>query len=118
MIASHCNSNAILIEPFQYCHERHHIAAYIRIMTRLCERGHAVDLQVIDNETSKEYHRVITQTRKATLQLVPPDVHRQNSVERAIGTFKVHFLAILAGVDGDLPSYLWDTLLTQTEFTL
>ena len=84
MIALYCNINSILIEHFQYHNERHHIAAYSRIMTRLCERGHAVDLQVLDNEASKEYCRVIMQTRKSTFQLVTPDVHCCNATERAI----------------------------------
>ena len=44
MLAFHCNINSILIEPFQSSHDRHRISAYIRIMTRLQERIHAVDL--------------------------------------------------------------------------
>ena len=35
----------------------------------------------------------------ATYQLVPPNVHRKNIAEKAIRTFKAHFLAFLAGVD-------------------
>eukprot|EP00804_Cyclotella_cryptica_P030727 CCRYP_009139-RA/>CCRYP_009139-RA protein AED:0.22 eAED:0.22 QI:0/0/0/1/0/0/4/0/733 len=38
--------------------------------------------------------------------------------ERAIQTFKAHFLSILAGVDVSFPNYLWDKLLPQTELTL
>ena len=114
----HCNSNAILIGPFQSRHDHHRIAAYSCIMLRLLERGHAVDLHVLDNEASKEYCLVITQTWKANFQLVPPDVHRPNAAERAIRTFKAHFLAILAGVDSALPSSIWDTLLSQTKLTL
>ena len=49
---------------------------------------------------------------------MPPDVHRHNAAECAIWTFKAHFLAILAGVDNDLPISLWGTLLTQTKLTL
>ena len=77
-----------------------------------------MDLQVLDNKARKEYRRVITQTRKATFQLVPPDVHRRNAAERAIRTFKAHFIEILAGFYRDFLSSLWDTLLTQTELTL
>ena len=77
-----------------------------------------MDLQVLDNEASKEYRQVITQARKANFQLVPPDVHRHNAAERAIRTFKAHFLAILAGVDRAFPRSLWYTLLNQTELTL
>ena len=49
-----------------------------------------------------------------TYQLVPPNVHRLNISERAIRTFKAHFLSILAGVDPDFPKYTWENLLVQT----
>jgi hypothetical protein len=45
-------------------------------------------------------------------------MHRRNWAERAIRTFKDHFLAILAGVDAAFPPYLWDLLLPQAELTL
>ena len=45
-------------------------------------------------------------------------MHRQNHAERAIRTFKDHFIAILAGVDAKFPPYLWDLLLPQAEVTL
>ena len=54
----------------------------------------------------------------ATYQLVPPNVHRLNISERAIVTFKAHFLAILAGVDPNFTKYIWDNLLVQTELTI
>ena len=118
MLAFHCDINAILIEPFQYRYDHHHIAAHSRIMTCLSERGYAVDLQVLNNQASKEYHQVVTQTWKAIFQLVPPNVHRRNAAECAIRTFKAHFLVILAGMDSDFPSSLWDTLLPHIERTL
>ena len=118
MLAYHCDSNAILIEPFQSRHDRHRIAAHGRIMTRLRDRGHLVEHQILDNEASKDYRHAITHDWKATYQLVPPDVHRANAAERAIRTFKAHFLSILAGIDTSFPNYLWDKLLPQTELTL
>ena len=53
-----------------------------------------------------------------TYQLVPPDMHRRNMAEKAIQTFKDHFVAILSGVDESFPMHLWDRLLPQTEMTL
>eukprot|EP00804_Cyclotella_cryptica_P010878 CCRYP_008802-RA/>CCRYP_008802-RA protein AED:0.43 eAED:0.43 QI:0/-1/0/1/-1/1/1/0/164 len=41
----------------------------------------------------------------------PPNVHRTNAAERAIQTFKAHFLSILTGIDPSFPNYLWDKLL-------
>ena len=54
----------------------------------------------------------------AIYQLVPPNVHRRNLAERAIRTFKAHFLEILAGVYPNFPKYMWDNLLVQTELTI
>ena len=42
---------------------------------------------------------------------MPPDVHHHNAAERANPTSNAHFIAILVGIDGDFPRYLWDTLL-------
>ena len=87
-------------------------------MTRLHDRGHTVDLQVLDNKASTEYKCTITQTWKATYQLVLPDMHQQNAAERAIHTFNDHFLAILASVDPAFPKSRWDLLLPHAELTL
>ena len=54
----------------------------------------------------------------ATYQVVPPNVQRLNIAERAIRTFKARFLSILSVVDPDLPKYMWDNLLVQTEITI
>jgi hypothetical protein len=45
-------------------------------------------------------------------------MHHCNWAERAIRTFKDHFLSILAGVDASFSPYLWDLLLPQAELTL
>jgi hypothetical protein len=60
----------------------------------------------------------MTEDWNVEYQLVPPDMHRRNAAERAIRTFKAHFLAILAGVEADFPSHFWDLLLPQAELTL
>jgi hypothetical protein len=51
-------------------------------------------------------------------QLVPPHCHQRNAAERAIHTFKEHFVAELSSVDTHLPLHLWDRLLPQAEITL
>ena len=81
-------------------------------MKKLTDIGHHVDIQILDNEVSAEFKKTIQQDWGAKYQLVPPNVHRRNIAERAIRTFKAHFLEILAGVDPDFPKYMWDNLLT------
>jgi hypothetical protein len=50
--------------------------------------------------------------------LVEPDNHRVNAAERAIQTFKNHFIAGLATVDKNFPLQLWDELIPQCQDTL
>ena len=103
MIGYHCDSNTILQAPFVNRKDKHRIKAYNSIMKKLTDRGHHVDIQILDNEVSAEFKKTIQQDWVAKYQLVPPNVHRRNIAKRAIRTFKAHFLAILAGVDSDFP---------------
>ena len=75
-------------------------------MQKLADRGHHVDVQILDNEVSKEFKKTIMKDWGATYQLVPPNVHRQNIAKIAIITLKAHFIAILVGVDPDFPKYM------------
>jgi hypothetical protein len=49
---------------------------------------------------------------------LPPHCHRRNAAERAIRTFKEHFVAGVSSVDPAFPLHLWDRLLPQAEITL
>jgi hypothetical protein len=124
MIAFHADGNLILQQAFKTKSDCHHIATYNLIMSRLAARGLSIDLQILDNEASSAYKEAITFkwntkfNNSNFFQLVPLDMHRRNRVERAIRTFKDHFLAILAGVDAAFPPYLWDLLLPQAKLTL
>ena len=118
MFTFHADGNLILQQAFKSKSDRHCIAAYNAIMTHLSARGLVVDLQTLDNKASMAYKEAITFKWNAKFQLVPPDMHCQNQAERAICTFKDHFLAILAGVNSAFPQFLWDLLLPQAELTL
>jgi hypothetical protein len=98
MMAFYANGNFILQQAFKSNGDRHCIAAYNTITTCLAAHGLSVDLQILDNEASSAYKEAITFKWNATFQLVPPDMHHRNRVERAICMFKDHFLEILAGV--------------------
>ena len=91
---------------------------YNKIIQRLTDNKLIVDLQILDNKASAEYKRAIKTKWNDNYQLVPPNTHRRNAAERAIRTFKAHFLSILAGVAPDFPRNLWYLLLPQTELTL
>ena len=46
---------------------------------------------------------------------MPPNMKRQNAAEKAIQTFKDHFVAVLSGVDYSFSMHLWDWLILQVE---
>ena len=117
MVALHSESNAILVRPFQSKHDSHRIAAYNAMYSRLAALHATPDVHILDNEASAAFRKAITDNG-CKYQLVPPHVHRRNRAERAIRTFKDHFLAILAGVAPTYPRDRWDLLLPQAELTL
>ena len=87
-------------------------------MTRLRRNVMSVNLQILDNEASSKFKHLLTEDLGIKYQLVPPYIHRRNAAERAIRTFKAHFLSILAEIVPDLLKFSWDHLLHQTEMTL
>jgi hypothetical protein len=72
----------------------------------------------MDNEALAAIKQLLTKEFKLEYQLVPPHIHRHNMAERAIHTFKNHFIAGLCLANDDFPIILWDKLLPQAEITL
>ncbi|KAL7523320.1 hypothetical protein ACHAXR_000123, partial [Thalassiosira sp. AJA248-18] len=93
------------------------VAAYKDIYEYLESVNQKQKLNVTDNEASKAVQNYI-KSKNVDWQLVEPDNHRVNAAERAIQTFKNHFLAGLATVDKTFPLQLWCYLLIQAEMTL
>ena len=71
MLAYHVDTNTILVEPFQSRQDRHPIAAYNGIMTRLKNCCHTIDLQILDNEASQASKQKIQDNWGRMFQLVP-----------------------------------------------
>jgi len=77
----------------------------------------SVKIVRMDNECS-ELTKDWLATTDITLELAPVAQHRTNKAERAIRTWKNHFLSTLAGIDPDCPLSLWEDFIEQTELTL
>ena len=75
-------------------------------MRRLADRGHQVDVQILENEFSIDFKRTIVENWGATYQLVLPKIYKRNIAERSILTFKAHFLLVLAGLYPILPKFM------------
>jgi hypothetical protein len=93
------------------------LKAFREIFQELTSHGFKPKLQKMENEASSALKSYFTEN-DMTYQLLPPHCHRWNAAERAIRTFKEHFVAGLASVDPDFPMHLWDRLLPQAEITL
>jgi len=109
--------NAILVRPMTSRNSESMVAAYEDIYTYLTAKGFKPNLNIIDNEASKAVQNFI-ESNDTEWQLVEPDNHRVNAAERAIQTFKNHFIAGLCTVDPLFPIQCWCYLLQQAEITL
>jgi hypothetical protein len=70
--------------------------------------------QVLDSKASAAYKKAIDDSNM-TYELVPPDNHHCNMAEKAIQTFKDHFVGILSDCAPTFPLHLWCQLLPQVE---
>jgi hypothetical protein len=71
----------------------------------------------LDNESSLALRNYLTK-KGIDYQLAPPHIHQMNNDERAIQTFKNHFISGLFSVDPNFLLKLWYKLLPQATITL
>jgi hypothetical protein len=109
--------NYIKVVPMNYRYSSEWVKAYYSIHQELTVKGFKPKLQTLNNEASTDLKNLFTANNIA-YQLVPPHCHQRNAVERAIRTFKEHFVAGLSSADPSFPMHLWDRLLLQAEITL
>jgi hypothetical protein len=118
MVAVELDGNYIDAAPLQSRHAKALTDAYEQIFQRWKATG-AVNpnWHILDNEAPAELKQAI-RANKCRVELTPADLHRRNAAERAIQTFKGHFISVLAGVADGFPINQWDELLPQTILTL
>jgi len=93
------------------------VDAYKQTHARLVTAGHRPVLQFLDNECSKLLKEYMSE-EAIEHQLAPPGIHRQNAAEKAIRTFKNHFIAGFSSTDKNFPVRAWDQLIQPAEITL
>jgi hypothetical protein len=117
MVYFDVDANYINAKPMWNHKYNQMIQAYQKIWTRTnCDRKTKPNMLILDNEASEAFKTEVK--KNCNLQLVPPDTRRRNLAERAIQTFKSHFIVILAGVDSSFPMSLWDCFVPQAVMTL
>jgi hypothetical protein len=89
------------------------IAAYQRSITFLQSRGFKPLLQRLDNEATSALQEFLAGS-DIDFQLAPPHVHHRNAAERAIRTFKNHFIAGLCSTNPNFPLNMWDKLIPMS----
>jgi hypothetical protein len=109
--------NYIKVIPMKSRSASEWVKAYDSIHQELTVKGFKPKLQTLDNEASAALKNFFAISDIA-YQLVPPHCHRRNAAERAIRTFKEHFVAGISSFDPVFPLHLWERLLSKAEITL
>ena len=110
------DSNYISATAIPSRSKEHLVKAYRSAVSLLQCRGLRPRLQCLDNEISTLMRSEIT-SHDITYQLIPAGNHGRNAAERAIQTFKNHFIAGLCSVHPSFPLQHWDKLLAQAVLT-
>ena len=100
------DSNTIKSIPIKNRQEKEQLKAYNIIYEYYSIRGFTPQLVRLDNEASKAPKTDI-RNNSMQYQLVPPSIHRQNSAERAMITYKEYFLSVASTFDPTMPIWLW-----------
>jgi hypothetical protein len=77
-------------------------AAFTRTYQFFKDLGHQLQFQVLDNECPESLVRFFKE-QHVIVKRVPPNQKRANKAERAIQTFRNHFLSILVGTHLNFP---------------
>jgi hypothetical protein len=111
------DSNSILSAPMINRGDKEMVRAFYFLIQYIILRGLKPLLQRLDNKASLALRNYLTK-QGITYQLAPPHIHRRNNAERAIQTFKNHFIAGICSVYPNFPLKLWDKLMPQATITL
>jgi hypothetical protein len=115
-VAYHYDINYIFALPIQSTKGDDIIAAFRTIFDNLTRKGFAPTFNVTDNQAAAAIKKFVT-SRDCAIQFVEPYNHRVNAAERAIQTFKNHFISGLCTTDISFPLQLWNHLAHQAEIT-
>ena len=86
------DANTILEEPLKSRSNSHILEAYTEKVKHVTNRGYRPRVHWLDNEASVSLKKYDPQ-EDIGYQLVPPHIHCVNPAERAIRTWKDHFIA-------------------------
>lgn len=111
------SSNAILATPISSTSDNSIINTFTENIKYLENRGFRPQHNIMDNVASHAIKKFL-EKENIKFQLVEPHNHRVNAAERAIQTFKNHFISGLCTCDKDFPLQLWSRLVKQAQDSL
>ena len=114
MVLYNYDSNAILAEGCRSRTATDLETAYDKFYIQLTKAGIVLVMQRIDNEVSKIFIESIA-SKGLKYQLASPHDHRMNPAERAVQTWKNHFISNL---HSEFTAYKWCEIMHQCEMTL
>ncbi len=114
MVIHDVDSNSLWAEALKDNTGRELILGRARALKRMRKAGIIPKHQVLDNQASAACKKAIGDS-DMSFELVPPDDHPQFMAEKAIQTFKDHFIGVLSGCAPTFPLHLWCLFLLQVE---
>ena len=111
------DANYIKGVPIKNRTHKEFLRAYQEVYDELTKKGFKPKLHKLDNEKSVEVLEFV-KSQNVTYQLTPPEMHRTNPAEKAVQTWKNHFIAGLASLPQNFPIALWCHLIEQANITL
>ncbi len=117
LVVYHYKMDAILALSISGFSNKIIFVAYKQQYEMLKSKGHVIRLNVIDNQASQTTKKFLTKNQ-CKLMLVELHNNCVNTAEKAIQTFKDHFISALATTDSTFLLQLWDRLAPQVKNTL
>ena len=117
LVTYHYGGNNIMTIPLKNRTGTCILNGITNIYDKLRKRGLTPKILIMDNEVSEDLKQYFEDSY-IQFQLVPPHMHRINGAERAVITFKNHFIVSICTVGPFFPFYLWYRLLSQVTMTL
>ena len=116
-VAYDYDTNNIFALPVPNFKDETVITAFEEIFNDLKDKGYTPTFNVTDNQATTPI-KAFLKKEGCKWQFVEPNNHRINAAERAIQTFKNHFISGLSSTDEHWPLQLWDHLTKQATTTL
>jgi len=110
--------NYIHVEPMVDRTGSSYVTAYRSTINFFKSKGHNLSIARLDNETSILLETFFKNEAKINYSFIAVGCHRANKAERAIQSWKNHFIAGISTIDPDFPMTQWSKFLLQAELTL